>query len=305
MSVNTSPTHENVLEMFEFLTASTSLNPPCLETYNASSYELLERRQFTDMIQLVNHLLFVARMQHNDQFAAAVAGILESWVLRGDPMPNSFINESADLFATIGYRFRVMQWSVSQQAVQDMIAATRNLTLDDVDHPLELTMDGARIREDYHSFTPWAMTAYPGIFHDSSVPEQYVPTLNPYKTKIKPDHICIGFPCNFCTKVQKDFLAHESKHWEPQPCICAQLDQEIIGKELDKKICPQCGRLCIDENRRMIGNWKDAETGHLVRKFGKVDEMKTFANTTAIQMQRDVTVPDMGRHLDLNTKKWQ
>jgi len=55
----------------------------------------------------------------------------------------------------------------------------------------------------------------------------------------------------------------------------------------------------------MIRNWKDAETGHLVRKFGKVDEMKTFANTTAIQMQRDVTVPDMGRHLDLNTKKWQ
>jgi hypothetical protein len=53
--------HEHILEMSRFMTQCTSLNPPVLETYT-SVYSLIERRQFTDMIELVNHILFLAQM---------------------------------------------------------------------------------------------------------------------------------------------------------------------------------------------------------------------------------------------------
>lgn len=51
--------HEHILEMFRFMTQFTALDPPVLETYT-STYSLIERRQFTDMIELANHILFLA-----------------------------------------------------------------------------------------------------------------------------------------------------------------------------------------------------------------------------------------------------
>ncbi|KAH0062585.1 hypothetical protein KCU72_g7, partial [Aureobasidium melanogenum] len=60
-----------------------------------------------------------------------------------------------------------------------------------------------------------------------------------------------------------------------------------MAAEIDTKVC-HCGRLAANENARMLRNWADERTGYLVHKFGMSETMPTFANVTAIQMQRDL-----------------
>jgi hypothetical protein len=67
---------EHILEMSRFMTQCTSLNPPVLET-STSVYSLIERRQFTDMIELANHILFLAQMQTRVELAGQILAVLE------------------------------------------------------------------------------------------------------------------------------------------------------------------------------------------------------------------------------------
>lgn len=54
----------------------------------------------------------------------------------------------------------------------------------------------------------------------------------------------------------------------------------------------------------MLRNWADERTGRLIHKFGMSETMPTFANVTAIQMQRDVIVPKMEQYLNINSGGW-
>ncbi|KAG9799336.1 hypothetical protein KCU96_g7, partial [Aureobasidium melanogenum] len=240
--------------MTQFMTQCTALNPPVLETYS-TSYSLIERRQFTDMIQLANHILFLGQMQTQPDLAGQVQSIIENWVLRGDPMPNQFIYETAELFASVGYRFRVRCRNCLRCYLRRLSHSTRLYLIH--------TLGNEQLRR-------------PSI----------------YKKEPKTDLDCIGCPtCNFCTKVKKDMLKHEAQHWDdPHPCICAQLDPKVMAKEIDTKVC-HCGRLAIDEN-------------DVFHKFGMSETMPTFANVTAIQMQRDVIVPKMEQYLNINSGGW-
>ncbi|KAH0346124.1 hypothetical protein KCU83_g7485, partial [Aureobasidium melanogenum] len=300
-----SAAHEHILKMTQFMTQCTALNPPVLETYSISC-SLIERRQFTDMIQLANHILFLGQMQTQPDLAGQVQSILDRWVLRGDPMPNQSVYETAGLFASVGYRFRVVQWTTREQAFDQLVSAANNTILSDEETASDVIFDGSRIQQDYTSFTPWAMNSYEGQYHASNLPPQQ-PSRRPsiYKKEPKTDLDCIGCPtCNFCTKVKKDMLKHEAQHWDdPYPCICAQLDPKVMAEEIDTKVC-HCGRLAIDENARMLRNWADKRTGHLIHKFGMSEAMPTFANVTAIQMQRDVIVPKMEQYLNINSGGW-
>ncbi|KAI4758166.1 hypothetical protein E4T52_09638 [Aureobasidium sp. EXF-3400] len=223
-------------------------------------------------------------MQTQNDLAGQVQSILERWVLRGDPMPNQFIYETAELFASVGYRFRVVQWTTREQAFDQLVSAAQNTPSSDAETASDIILDGSRIQQDYTSFTPWAMNSY----EDPKI-----------------DLDCIGCPtCNFCTKVKKDMFKHEAQHWDdPHPCICTHLDPIIMAAEIDTRKC-RCGRLTISENARMLRNWADERTGHLVHKFGTSETMPTFANITAIQMQRDVTVPKMEQYLNINSQSW-
>ncbi|KAH0151545.1 hypothetical protein KCU67_g10214, partial [Aureobasidium melanogenum] len=298
-------TQEHILEMTRLMTRCTALNPPVLETYSTTC-SLVERRQFTDMIQLANHILFLAQMQTQPDLAGRVQSILENWVLRGDPMPNQFVYQTAELFASVGYRFRVVQWTTREQAFDQLVSTAQNTPLSDTEVASDLILDGFRIQKDYTLFTPWAMNSYEGQYHASNVPPQQSPRRSSvYKKDPKIDLDCIGCPtCNFCTKVKKDMFKHEAQHWDdPHPCICAQLDQKVMAAEIDTRKC-HCGRLAINENARMLRSWADERTGHLVHKFGMSETMPTFANITAIQMQRDVTVPKMEQYLNINSQSW-
>jgi hypothetical protein len=296
--------HEHILEMFRCMTQCTALNPPVLETYTPA-YSLIERRQFTDMIELANHILFLAQMQTQVDLAGQVQSVLESWVLRGDPMPNQFIYETASLFASVGYRFRVVQWTTRDQAFDQLVGATNDSTLENVANPSDIVLSGSCIQQHYTSFTPWAMNSYEGQYHDANLPQQHqTRRTSVYKADPKADLNCVGCPsCNFCTKVRKDMLKHEAQHWESPPCICSRLNQRAMAATLDTKLC-QCGRLTIDENARMLRNWEDEQTGHLVQRFGTSETMPTFINTTAIQMQRDMTDPNMEQYLNINFQSW-
>ncbi|KAK5999387.1 hypothetical protein QM012_005512 [Aureobasidium pullulans] len=306
-SYNLAP-HEHILEMTQLMTQYTALNPPVLETYS-TSYSLIERRQFTDMIHLANHMLLLAQMQTGSDLAGQVQGNLENWILRGNPMPSQFIYETAGLFALIDYRFRVVQWTTREEAFDQLIAGTCNTTLSDAETASDIIFDGLRIQADYISFTPWALNSYEDQYHDYNPRPQQLPRRSSvYKKEPKPDLDCIGCPsCTFSTKVKKDMFKHESQHWDdPFPCICAQLDDETteaIAKEIDARPC-YCGKLAIDENARMLRNWADERTGYLVHRFGMAEYMPTFANVSAIQMQRDVTVPTMAQYLNINGQGW-
>jgi hypothetical protein len=59
------------------MTQCSSLNPPVLETYTFA-YSLIERCQFIDMIELANHILFLAQMQTQSKLAGQVHAILET-----------------------------------------------------------------------------------------------------------------------------------------------------------------------------------------------------------------------------------
>jgi hypothetical protein len=155
--------HEHILEMFQIMRKYTSLNPPVLETYT-TSYSLIERRQFTDMIELANHILFVAQMQTGVDLAGQVQAVLESWVLRGNPVPNQFIYETAELLNSIGYRFRVVKWTTREQAFDQLVSASNNRPLEDEANPVDVVLSGSRIQQAYTSFTPWAMNSYEGNF---------------------------------------------------------------------------------------------------------------------------------------------
>lgn len=222
----------------------TALNPPVLETYS-TSYSLIERRQFTDMIQLANHILFLAQMQTLPDLAGQVQRILENWVCRGNPMPNQLIHATTDLFASIGYRFRVVQWTTREQAFDHLVFTANNTTAETAS---DIIFDGSRIQQDYTSFTPWATNSFEGQYHASNLPPQLSPRrVSIYKKELKIDLDCIGCPtCNFCTKVKKDMLKHEAQHWDDAyPCVCAYLDEKFMAKEIDTKVC-HCGRLAID-----------------------------------------------------------
>jgi hypothetical protein len=95
-------------------------------------------------------------------------------------------------------------------------------------------------------------------------------------------------------------LKHEAQHWDSPPCICARLDQRRLAAQLDTKIC-QCGRRTIDENVGMLRNWEDEQTRPLIQRFGTSEVMPTLTNTTSIQMQRDVTFPNMKQYLNINS----
>lgn len=297
--------HEHILEMTQFMTQCTALNPPVLETYSTSC-SLIERRQFTDMIQLVNHIHFLAQMQTQSDLAGQVQGALESWVSRGDPLPIQFIYETAELFASVGYRFRVVQWTTREQAFDQLVSATNNITMSDAGTASDIVFDGSRIQQAYTSFTPWAMNSHRGQYYASNIPPQQTPRRpSIYKKEPKVDLDCIACPtCHFCTKTKKDIFKHEAQHWDdPYPCICAHLDPKVMAKELDTRICG-CGSLAFDENARMLRNWADARTGYLVQRFGVSETMPTFANVTAVQMQRDVVVPKMEQYLNINSGGW-
>ncbi|KAG9711277.1 hypothetical protein KCU69_g4, partial [Aureobasidium melanogenum] len=178
--------------MTQFMTQCTALNPPVLETYSTSC-SLIERRQFTDMIQLANHILFLAQMQTQPDLAGQVQSILESWVLRGDPTPNRFIYKTAGLFASVGYRFRVVQWTTREQAFEQLVSAAQNTTLSGAETASDVIFDGSRVHKDYTSFTPWAMNSYEGQYHESNLPPQQQPRRSSvYKKDPKIDLDCIG-----------------------------------------------------------------------------------------------------------------
>jgi hypothetical protein len=275
--------HEHILEMSRFMTQCTSLNPPVLETCTPA-YSLIERRQFTDMVELANHILFLAQMQTQLDLAGQVQAVLEKWVLQGDPMPIQFIYDTADLFASIGYRFRVVQWTTREQAFDQLLSASKTSNSEHPANPWDVVLSGSRIHQACTSFTPWAMNNLEGQYHDSNVPQQKLPGHYVYRTDSKIDFNCIGCPsCDFCTKVKKDMLKHEQQHWDPVPCICARQNQRLMAVQLDTRTC-QCGKIIIDERARMLRSWEDEETGQLIRKAGMTDTMPMFTNTTAIQM---------------------
>ncbi|KAI4854627.1 hypothetical protein E4T44_00033 [Aureobasidium sp. EXF-8845] len=266
--------------MSRFMTQCTSLNPPVLET-STSVYSLIERRQFTDMIELANHILFLAQMQTRVELAGQILAVLERWILRGDLMPNQFIYETADLFASVGYRFHVVQWTTREQAFDQLLSASNSSDPDHPADPRDVVLGGSRIHQAYTSFTPGAMNNREGKYHDSNVPQQQLPRHFVYKSDPKIDFNCIGCPsCDFCTKVKKDMLKHEQQHWDPVPCICARQNQKLMAAQLDTRTC-QCGRLIIDEGARMT------------------EAMPMFTHTTAIQLQRDH--PNMGDYLNINS----
>jgi hypothetical protein len=231
--------HEHILEMFQIMRQCSSLNPPVLEAYT-TAYSLIERRQFTDIIELANHILFLAQMQTQVNLAGKVHAVLENWVLRGDPMPNQLTYETAELFASVGYRSRVVQWTTRVQAFDQLVSATNNKFPEDVANLVDVVLSGSRIQQGYNSFTPWAMNSYEGNFHDSNMPQQQQSRFSfVYGADTKVDLNCLGCSsCNFCTKVKKDMLKHEAQHWDPRSCICGRL---VMTAALDPKIC-QCGK---------------------------------------------------------------
>lgn len=305
MNSNDCAPHEHILEMSQFMTQCTSLNPPVLETYT-TAYSLIERRQFSNMTELTNHILFLAQMQTQVDLAGQVQKILESWILGGDPMPNQFVYENTKLFASVGYRFRVMQWNTREQAFDQLVSAANNQALEDAANPGDVVLSGSRIHHNYTSFSPWTMNSYEGQYHDSDEPQQRQPgRLSVYKTDLKVDLNCVGCPsCGFCTKVRKDMFKHESQHWESTPCLCAHSNQRIIATQLDTKRC-HCGRLAVDQGARMLRNWQDEQTGQLIQRFGKSEAMPTFTNTTAIQMQHFMTDLNMEQYLKINSQRWR
>jgi hypothetical protein len=270
--------HNHILEMFKYMTDMTALNPPVLETYEASSCSLIERRQFDDMMQLANHILFLAQMQTQADMSIEVQRSIENWVLCGNPLPNIFIHETANLFASVGYRFRVMQWESSQYVCNEFP------TINEQADPMEDVLDGTRIYQDYRCFAPWS-TALHNNFHAMDTPPQHPPPQKSvYKQPLKPDFDCVGFAsCNFCTKDKNYFYQHEASHW----------DGEYTSQS------------ALAENARMLADWRDQETGSLINKYGKDIVRPTFANTTAIQMQRDLKLPDMIAQLSLNSCDWK
>jgi hypothetical protein len=140
--------HEHILEMFQIMRQFTSLNPHVLETYT-TAYSLIECRQFTDMIELANHIIFLAQIQTQVDLAGQVQSVVESWVLRGDPMPNQFIYETTELFNSIGYRFRVVQWTTREQAFDQLVSASNRRSLEDVAKPVDVFLSGFRIQQGY------------------------------------------------------------------------------------------------------------------------------------------------------------
>ncbi|KAI5199442.1 hypothetical protein E4T39_06253 [Aureobasidium subglaciale] len=305
--------HAHILEMFISMQEATSSTPPVLETYEASSYTLLERRQFTDMVQLANHLLFIAQLQTDYNLASQVQNVIDNWTVRGEPSPEQFIYETADLFASVGYRFRVVQWQTKEQAFDVLATANTDVDMENADNALDAVFDGIRIADVYRSFIPWTINSYAGEFHTTNNPEVYVPKASVYRNPVKPDYNCVGIPnCSFCTKVLKDLLRHDAGHWDPRPCVCANTTPErrkdLEKEQIDTMVCNFCGSLATDEDARMRRSWEHPESGHCIHnayKSGKSEmEMATFANNTAIQMQRDITMPDMTEQLTIGSKTW-
>jgi hypothetical protein len=228
--------------------------------------------------------------------------VLERWILRGDLMPNQFIYETTDLFASVGYRFRVVQWTTREQAFDQLLSASDSSDPEHPVNPWDIALSGSRIQHAYTSFTPWEMNNHEGQYHDSKVPQQQLPRHVVYRADPKIDFNCIGCPsCDFCTKVKKDMLKHEQQHWDPVTCICARQNLRLMAVQLDTRTC-QCGRLAIDEKARLLRSWEDGETEQLIRKAGMTDTIPMFTNTTAIQLQRDH--PNMGDYLSINSQTW-
>ncbi|KAI5271628.1 hypothetical protein E4T47_05089 [Aureobasidium subglaciale] len=292
--------HTNIQEMSMSMQEITSSNSPVLETYEAFSYTLIERRQFTDMLQNYHGL------------AGQVQNVIDNWTIRGDPSPDQFIYETADVFASFGYRFRVVQWQTREQASNVLAAAGIDVAMEDVDNVFDAIFDGTRITDGctYRSFIPWTVNSYAGEFHTINNPQSYILKASVYKKTVKPDHNCVGVPnCSFCTKILKDILGHDAGHWDPRPCVCAgitsQRRKELEGQQIDTMFCKICGTLAIDKDARMRRSWEHFETGYCLHKFGKsVGEMATFANVSAVQMQRDITMPDMTEQLTIGSKTW-
>jgi hypothetical protein len=219
-------------------------------------------------------------------------------------MPKQFIYETADLFASIGCRFRVMQWTTREQAFDQLLSTSNIPDMKSPANPWDVVLSGSHIQQDYTSFTPWAMHSHEGQYHDSNVPQQQLPRHSVYRADAKFEFNCIGCPsCDFCTKVKKDMLKHKSQHWDPVPCICARQNQRIVAVQLDTGT-RQCGRLTIDESARMLRDWEDEQTGQLIHKSGMTEAMPVFTNTTVIQMQRDVTCPNVEQYLNINSQTW-
>ncbi|KAI4716844.1 hypothetical protein E4T48_06970 [Aureobasidium sp. EXF-10727] len=194
---NAHAAHEHILEMSQFMAQCTALNPPVLETYSSSS-SLIERRQFTDMIQLANHILLFTRQL-------------------------GCLHLSVTVFALCnGRRERAFDALVS--------AANRN-----PEDYMDTILDGSRIHEAYTCFIPWAMAGSSSSYHDINNPPQLSPRrVSVYKTELKADLVCIGCPsCSFCTKVKRDMLAHETLHWDPRPCNCSQSNQKTLAAGID------------------------------------------------------------------------
>jgi hypothetical protein len=77
--------------------------------------------------------------------AGQVQAVLETWVLRGDPMPNQFIYGTADLFASIGYRFRVVQWTTREQAFDQLVSDSNIPGSGSLESPWYVVSSGSRI----------------------------------------------------------------------------------------------------------------------------------------------------------------
>jgi hypothetical protein len=115
-------------------------------------------------------------------------------------MPNQFIYETADLFASVGYRFHVVQWTTREQAFDQLLSASNSSDPDHPADPRDVVVGGSRIHQAYTSFTPGAMNNHEGKYHDSNVPQQQLPRHFVYKSDPKIDFNCIGCPsCDFCT----------------------------------------------------------------------------------------------------------
>jgi hypothetical protein len=64
-------------------------------------------------------------------------------------MPNQFIYETTELFNSIGYRFRVVQWTTREQAFDQLVSASNRRSLEDVAKPVDVFLSGFRIQQGY------------------------------------------------------------------------------------------------------------------------------------------------------------
>jgi hypothetical protein len=101
------------------------------------------------MIELANHILFLAQMQTQVDLPVKFKQSLGTVSCEAIPY---------------GYRFRVVQWTTREQAFDQLASDTNNPAFGNAANPSDIVLSGSRIQQGYTSCTPWAMNSYEGNF---------------------------------------------------------------------------------------------------------------------------------------------